>query len=218
MLRKRQEVEPLPLYGWLYLPSCSINPLVRYCNGIMCQELEGLTGWHWAIETPVVCLGYCKDVNHDWGCLCSDQQHIAPVSMDQLWNSHRALCCCCFHWKMQFVTLKDRCGFLLHYSHIQIYTDRITVIVPSVYTCCEVKRDNIHNIYFMQKLIPKVQGRNLRQTIISVFEAREWSEDLWIVALWCKNVQVETHHRPASSIRIAVMFWKCSKTITKNQP
>lgn len=37
------------------------------------------------------CLGYCNELNRDWGCLCSDQRHIAPVSADEPWNSHRAL-------------------------------------------------------------------------------------------------------------------------------
>lgn len=48
----------------------SFNPLFRYCNGIMCRNRKAFSV---SVKKHLLfqCLGFCKDLNHDRGCLCS---------------------------------------------------------------------------------------------------------------------------------------------------
>ena len=55
----------------------------------------------------VECVGFCRDLNRDWGCLCSGQRHIVSVSASEPWNSQEALL---LKWSLG--------GFHLHYSRL----------------------------------------------------------------------------------------------------
>lgn len=91
---------PITLHWILYSDTVLVLCVV---NRKALQDDTGLVWKHLLFER----LRYCNELNRDWGCLCSDQQHIASVSVDEPWNSHRALSCCCFHWNIQFVTIKN---------------------------------------------------------------------------------------------------------------
>lgn len=109
-----------------------------------------ILGW---CSPPVVWMGYCKDVNHDWGCLCGDQQQISPYSVNEPWISHWAL----GHFCCSVLITPNMFKYIIHLILSALKELFVSVIILSwspYYKCAFKLREKFKSVFFKEKRAP----------------------------------------------------------------
>lgn len=195
MLRKCPKVKLLPLHCWLYLPSCFIKSFIL--DTVMCHGEKGLhddTG----LRRNTCCLNVRVFVM-TWTVTEGAHADTSSTSVlwcvDEPWNSHWALACCCFHWKGP--------------DYFQIYLNTVSAYTITKLRCV---------LSFLLSLTGMkwwIRGAISLWTLRRAITVILLNLEEWLNCDAKSYLQAETCHQPASYVCSAVMFLHCRKMKNK---